>query len=146
MSAQHARPVSVTLTVTAYLGASDTVLVEKMPLTARVEVAAPPESGGWFSWAGDLWRWVTGTLTTLGTQAVAIGSIVGLVFMWTRRPPPSAAGGQDVSEDVRRDGPTPTVRPQRTGRTRPGPSPGRRSASTGPAANRRRHSRSGPRE
>ncbi|MET7728836.1 hypothetical protein [Streptomyces mirabilis] len=90
--------------MTAYLGESDTVLFEERPVTTRVDVAAPPGDNGWYSWAKDLWRWMTGAITSLGGLAVSVSTIVALVVMVVRRQHPGADVDTGTTEGVRADG------------------------------------------
>lgn len=102
VSAQSAGKISIALTVTAYFRDGDTVLLEKPPLTSRVDVAAPPGDGGWFSWIKDSWQWVAGAITGLGGLAVSVTAIVTAVVMVVRRRLPGAdAEKADATERVR---------------------------------------------
>ncbi|MFE9609101.1 hypothetical protein [Streptomyces sp. NPDC006012] len=104
VGAARAGKVSIALTVTAYLGDSDTVLIEKPPVTARVEVAPPPGDTGWTSRAKDAWHWVTGTATSLGGLAMSVSAITALVVMVVRRRAPAADTDTDTdTEDRTRD-------------------------------------------
>ncbi|SDP41653.1 hypothetical protein SAMN04487981_12265 [Streptomyces sp. cf386] len=97
--AQRPGKVSIALTVTAYFRESSLVLIEKPPVTARVDVAAPPTDNGPFSWIVDLWHWATGAITSLGGLAVSVSAIAATIVMVvrgdfrgtrrTRRVPPS---------------------------------------------------------
>ncbi|MEU2866876.1 hypothetical protein ABZ672_53220 [Streptomyces mirabilis] len=111
VSAQHAGKISIALTVTAYFRDSDTVLVEKPPVTTHVDVAAPPSDNGWLSWVKEVWQWVTGAVTSLGGLAVSVSTIVALVVMVVRRQPPGA--GADDTATTEGDGPRPRARPVR---------------------------------
>lgn len=119
VSAQHAGTVSIALTVTAYLGDTDTVLIEKPPETLRVQVAPPPSAGRWTSWAEDLWRWVTTAITSLGGIAVSVSAIAAVVLMVIRRRLP-AGDDAGTTEQVRRVARRPRTRPVRARHTRPG--------------------------
>ncbi|MFE5814863.1 hypothetical protein ACFQ6S_15845 [Streptomyces sp. NPDC056479] len=101
VSAQRAGKVSVALTVTAYFRESNTVLIEKPPVTSRVDVAAPLNDSGWFSWAKDLWQWVTGAITSLGGLAVSVSAIVAAVVMVIRRGLPGATDEAGTAQRVR---------------------------------------------
>ncbi|MDX3762978.1 hypothetical protein ACWDBO_46145 [Streptomyces mirabilis] len=116
VSAQHAGKISIALTVTAYFRDSDTVLVEKPPVTTHVDVAAPPSDNGWLSWAKELWQWVTGAVTSLGGLAVSVSTIVALVVMVVRRQPPGADADDTATTEGDGDGPRPRARPVRESR------------------------------
>ncbi|MFF3581757.1 hypothetical protein [Streptomyces mirabilis] len=90
VSAQRSGKVAIAITVTAYYGGSNTVLVEKPAMWSLVDVAAPSGGdSGWLSWMKNLWQWVTDVVTSLGGLAVSVTAIVALTFM-VRRENPSA--------------------------------------------------------
>ncbi|MEW2079920.1 hypothetical protein AB0941_41470 [Streptomyces sp. NPDC013433] len=121
VSARHAGKVSIALTVTAYFRDGDTVLLEKPPMASRVEVAAPPGDGSWFSWVKDSWQWVAGAITGLGGLAVSVTAIVTAVVMVIRRRLPGADTEEaGAAERVRGPGSRPRTRSTREGRSRLG--------------------------
>ncbi|MFF2503348.1 hypothetical protein ACFVTY_08240 [Streptomyces sp. NPDC058067] len=94
VGAERAGTVSMTLTVTAYYRDTDTVLLEKPPLTARVEVASPPGDG--LAWLKQPWRWLSGAITSLGGLAVSLSAVITLAVMVARRRTPAA--GSDPAD------------------------------------------------
>ncbi|MFF4802330.1 hypothetical protein ACFY1U_28660 [Streptomyces sp. NPDC001351] len=121
VSAQRAGKVSVALTVTAYFRESDTVLIEKPPVTSRVDVAAPPSDNSLFSWIKDLWQWVSGAITSLGGLAVSVSAIVAAAVMVIRRRLPGVdADEAGTTERVRGVGRRPGARSAREGHSRLG--------------------------
>ncbi|WP_327396376.1 hypothetical protein [Streptomyces phaeochromogenes] len=113
VSAQSAGKVNIALTMTSYYRDSDTVLAEKPPVMLHVDAAAPHRNP-WFSWAEDLWRWVNGTLTGLGTLAMSVSAIAAVIAMAVRRR--RTAGDPDDADPpapALGDGRRPQVRPMR---------------------------------
>lgn len=90
LSARDAGKASIALTVTAYLGDGNTVLVEKPPQMLSLDVAAAPSDNNWYSWITDLWRWMSNTITTLGGIAVSLSAIAAAIVMLVRRRLPAA--------------------------------------------------------
>ncbi|AZQ32099.1 AAA family ATPase [Streptomyces cyaneochromogenes] len=120
LSARDAGKASVALTVTAYLGDGNTVLVEKPPQMLSLDVAAAPSDNSWYSWITDLWRWMSNAITTLGGIAVSLSAIAAAVVMLVRRrlPPADVAdnGTPQPPRGIRRRLRVPPVR-----QTRPRP-------------------------
>ncbi|MFF5185790.1 hypothetical protein ACFY30_18795 [Streptomyces sp. NPDC000345] len=148
VSAQRAGKVSVALTVTAYFRESNTVLIEKPPVTSRVDVAAPPRDDSWFSWAKDLWQWVSGAVTGLGGLAVSVSAIVAAVVMVIRRglPGVDADEAAGTTERVRGVGRRPGARSAREGHSRLGRPRTRPHAVRSPRPRRRTDAHREPRE
>lgn len=145
VSARHAGKVSIALTVTAYFRDSDTVLLEKPPMTSRVDVAAPPGDDGWFSWIKGSWQWVAGAITGLGGLAVSVTAIVTAIVMVVRRRLPGAdAEEADAAERVRGAGPR--TRSAREGRPRVGRPRTRPTAARNLPSRRRGDAQREPRE
>ncbi|OKK04632.1 hypothetical protein AMK26_15030 [Streptomyces sp. CB03234] len=118
VSAQRAGKVGIALTVTAYMGEGDTVLVEKPPVTSRVDVAAPPGDHGPLSWAKGLWRWLNGVATSLGGLALSVSAVIALVLTVIRwRSPAADADRVGTTEGVRGAGRRIRERPVRHSRS-----------------------------
>ncbi|KAB1987438.1 hypothetical protein [Streptomyces triticiradicis] len=100
VSSQHPGKITIAFTVTAYLGDGNTVLVEKPPLTSRVEVAEP--SASWFSWVKDFWGWAAGAIATLGGMAVSLSAIVAVIVMVIRRRLPDASAAEPSTPEPER--------------------------------------------
>ncbi|MFI6038767.1 hypothetical protein ACIBBD_32475 [Streptomyces sp. NPDC051315] len=67
------------LTMTAYYLDTATVLFEK-PVVSHAEVSPrPAESRGRFSWVGDAFAWLKGTIEGMGALAGSLAAVVGLV-------------------------------------------------------------------
>ncbi len=85
LSAKRTGTVTLSLTVTAYLRDTGTVLFERTPLDARTVVTAPPEEAGWYSWVGGGVTWLTDRITTAGGLASALTAILALIVTVRRR-------------------------------------------------------------
>ncbi|GAA3552341.1 hypothetical protein GCM10022295_37930 [Streptomyces osmaniensis] len=117
MSAERPGKISIALTVTAYLGQSNTVLVEKPPVAQRVDVVPFPGLNRW-SWVKGLWQWMTAAITSLGGLAVSLSAIAAVVVMAIRRQlPGNDAPAQGVGSRAR----VRSVRMTRSSRGRPLP-------------------------
>ncbi|MYS22358.1 MULTISPECIES: hypothetical protein [unclassified Streptomyces] len=140
VSARNPGEARLAFTATAYLRDSNTVLVEKPPVTVRVDVAAPEDNGRGFSWT-RAWRWVAGAITGLGGLAVSVSAIAALVVTVVRRRPPAADPDDPGTEAAQDGGRRPAVRPVRVVRSRRGGARTRPTAVADPRPSRQRGTR-----
>ncbi|MEU7400115.1 hypothetical protein [Streptomyces sp. NPDC044948] len=89
VTAKQAGKVSLTVTVTSYLGGTKTVLFEKPPFTVQAEVAEAPEDRGLIGWVKDAYAAVKAVLTEAGVLAGIATTVAILYFALKNRRSPT---------------------------------------------------------
>jgi hypothetical protein len=98
------------LTMTAYYLDTGTVLFEK-PVVGQAKVSPKPEEPDRFSWVGDVFGWLKGTVEGIGALAGSLAAVVGLLLAVRAlrgragRADEAAADEAAAEEDVSATGP-----------------------------------------